>query len=287
MWQLLVGGVSEQRLGSVFAAGWVTVWVRGSLSAQLCLLLSRLKERIWWGGLGSSKASGSRRSTLPSTSWGPAELLCGSQRRKTRCTLWAKCTLRAVVHVTPWVGAIATENLTVKSGGGEMWCNYNFKNILINNTGPESVCENPQQATNGLTHPWSARCSNTLNLAKHTLGQTNLIISYMIRQNAVTVVGLMWSPLCPFYKCEWFVKVKPVSGKFIETFEGVLLQIKYFFHSSQCKLLPDHILYNMFNMNTISCVTGCWKCPHITLPSKTSAVQSWIVPFIFATLATQ
>lgn len=54
---------------------------------------------------------------LPSTSWGPAELLCGSQRRETRCTLWSKHRLRGAVQVTPSVGACHRRSVW----GGEGW----------------------------------------------------------------------------------------------------------------------------------------------------------------------
>lgn len=51
---------------------------------------------------------------LPSTSWGPAELLRGGQRRKTRCTLWSEYRPGGVGgQVTPCRCA-AIEKLTVK-----------------------------------------------------------------------------------------------------------------------------------------------------------------------------
>lgn len=100
-------GGGERWLGSVFAAGRVTVEVRGSLFPQLRLSLYRLAFGGWKKGLDEEDSEAPRHlaagATLPSTSWGPAEPLCGGQKRQTRCTLWSKHRLRGVVQVTSLV----------------------------------------------------------------------------------------------------------------------------------------------------------------------------------------
>lgn len=118
-------GGGEQWLSSVFAAGRVTVGVRGSLSLQLRLSLSRLAFRGSKKGFDEEDSEAPRHlaaATLPSTSWGPAELLCGGQRRETRCILWSKHRLRrgGAVQVTPSVGVLPQRS-SLWRGEGWRW----------------------------------------------------------------------------------------------------------------------------------------------------------------------
>ncbi len=139
---------------------------------------------------------------LPSTSWGPAELLCGGQRRETRCTLWSKDRLRGAVQVTPSVGVCHRDAHCEeeKGGGGEMWCNCKFtqnKRVWINKIRPACVHKTPKLSSS----KWLVSDCNTVNhmggfhtlidcqmlshwhqstvhLLVHALAHTNLIILY-------------------------------------------------------------------------------------------------------------
>lgn len=126
-------GVSGWRQGRVMTGFSVCCWTGDSRGQRFTSPSAPSLSPDWLFG-GSKKGFDEEDSeaprhlaaaaaALPSTSWGPAELLCGSQGRETRCTLWSKHRLRGAVQVTPLIGVFATETLTVKRRRVEEgWC---------------------------------------------------------------------------------------------------------------------------------------------------------------------
>lgn len=170
-------GRNKRWLDSVLAAGRVTVGVRGSLSPQL---RHSLRTSFQWLKEEDSEAPrhlAAAAAAFPSTSWGPAELLCGSQRRETRCTLWHKHRPRGAVQVTPSVGVCHRDSHCEeeKGGGGEMWrrCKFTLnKRISIDKIGPACVSKTPKVSS----HKLLVSDCNTVNHVGgfHTLAQCQI-----------------------------------------------------------------------------------------------------------------